>query len=343
LPDAAQIWSGGETALHQLAAAEKDARGGEKKLSLTAIILTCNEEIHIERCLIGLRDIAARIIVVDSFSSDGTIEIARALGAEVFTRRWKNYADQFQWALDNVAITTDWIVRLDADEYFEPALKRELAERLPSLGASVVGVQLRRKVIFRGRWIRHGGYYPTLLLRIWRNGSGRIEQRWMDEHIVLPGGQCVAFASDFVDHNLNDITHWTDKHNRYATRQMVDFINLEFGLFPVDRALEAGAGSQARLKRFLRNGVFGRAPLYWRGLAYFFLRYVLRLGFLDGRAGFVFHFLQGLWNWILVDAKIEEARAFIASHGVEAFRERLKSHYGVDLSVARPDEPADAA
>jgi len=303
-------------------------------LSITAIVLTRNEEAHIARCLDSLAGVVRRVVVVDSFSTDSTAEIARARGAEVYQRAWLNYADQFQWGADETHIDTDWILRIDADEYLEPALWQELRRRLPECDAAVSGVCFKRKVIFKGRWIRHGGYYPTWLLRLYRRGCGRIEQRWMDEHIVLERGEAVRFDADIVDHNLHDIGRWTDKHNRYATRQMVDFINLQYGLFPQDRALEREGGSQARLKRFLRNDVFGRVPLYLRGVLYFFWRYVMRLGFLDGREGFVFHFLQGLWNWTLIDAKIDEARAFIDAHGVAAFKARLKSDYGVDLDGA---------
>ena len=314
----------------------RDAR--PSPLSITAIILTRDEEMHLERCIASIAGLVARIVVVDSLSSDATIAIAERLGADVLRHRWRNYADQFQWGVDAAAPTTDWILRLDADEYFEPALCAELRATLPALDPAVTGFYLRRKVIFRDTWIRHGGYYPTFLLRLWRNGCGRIEQRWMDEHIVLTRGAARRSRADFVDHNLAGITAWTDKHNRYATRQMVDFLNLDHGLFPVDAAIESEAGSQARAKRFLRNRVFARAPLYLRGLLYFFQRYFLRLGFLDGRDGFVFHFLQGLWNWILIDAKIDEARAFIAAHGVDAFKTRLATHYGVELT---PREPRD--
>jgi hypothetical protein len=150
----------------------------------------------------------------------------------------------------------------------------------------------------------------------------------------LKRGVARKSRENFVDHNLAGITRWTDKHNRYATRQMVDFLNLDYGFFPVDAAIDHETGSQARAKRFLRNRVFARAPLYLRGLLYFFQRYFLRLGFLDGRDGFVFHFLQGLWNWILIDAKIDEARAYIAVHGVEAFAKRLSTHYGIELTPA---------
>jgi glycosyltransferase involved in cell wall biosynthesis len=303
-------------------------------LSITAIILTRDEEIHLGRCIASVADLVTRIVVVDSFSSDSTMEIAKRFGAETFQRAFRNHADQFQWGVDAAAPTTDWILRLDADEYFEPALRDELRASLPALGADVTGLYLRRKVIFRDTWIRHGGYYPTFLLRLWRNGCGRVEQRWMDEHIVLTRGAAHKSQENFVDHNLAGITAWTDKHNRYATRQMVDFLNLEYGFFPVDAAIDREAGSQARAKRFLRNRIFARAPLYLRGLLYFSQRYFLRLGFLDGRDGFVFHFLQGLWNWILIDAKIDEARAYIAAHGVEAFKTRLATHYGIELAPA---------
>jgi glycosyltransferase involved in cell wall biosynthesis len=301
-------------------------------LSITVIILTFNEEIHIERCIANIAPLAQRIIVVDSFSSDGTVEIAKRLGAEVTQRAFKHQADQFQWALDNCRLATDWVLKLDADEYIEPALAKEISERLPSLPETVTGVRLRRKVIFRDRWIRRGGYYPAIFLRLWRTGTACIEQRWMDEYAVLARGESVTFAADFVDHNLRDISWWVDKHNRYATRQMVDFINREVGLFPIDVTMEQRAYSQARWKRFLRNRVFAKAPLYLRSVLYFFYRYVLRIGFLDGKQGFLFHAFQGFWYFLLIDAKIEEARTFIRDHGVEAFRHRLVEHYKIDLT-----------
>ena len=305
---------------------------GESKPSITVIILAFNEAVHIERCISRLWPIARRIVVIDSLSTDDTVAIARRCGAEVFERPWKNHADQFQWALDTVEPATDWVMRIDSDEYLEDGLQTEITARLADLPASVSGIDFKLKVIFRKRFIRWGGYYRTHLTRLWRNGMGRIEQRWMDERIVLSGGETVHFkGGDLVDENLKDIGWWTAKHNGYATLQMVDFINREYGLFPVDPGIDAGVQKQARWKRFLRNTVYGEAPLYLRAVLYFLQRYFLRLGFLDGREGFVWHFLHGFWFFVLMDAKIDEARLYIREHGVEAFRQRLTDHYQVRI------------
>jgi glycosyltransferase involved in cell wall biosynthesis len=301
------------------------------KLSITAIVLTFNEEIHIERCLTRIMPLVERVVVVDSFSTDRTAEIAHAFGVEVLQHAWKNYSDQFQWALDNARPVTDWVLRLDADEYLEDACQAELRRRLAGLPADVTGLQLRLKVIFRGRWIRHGRYYSTLLLRLWRSGVGQIEQRWMDEHIVLAHGRTERIGGgDLVDHNLNDIGWWTEKHNRYATRHMVDHVNREFALFTEDERIRDTDGA-ARTRRFLKNAIYGRAPIYLRALLFYLYRYIVRLGFLDGRQGFVFHFLHGFWMMVLIDAKIDEARSFIRQHGVEAFRQHLRTHHGITV------------
>jgi glycosyltransferase involved in cell wall biosynthesis len=304
----------------------------ESKPSVTAVILAFNEAIHIERCITRAWPAAQRIVVVDSFSTDDTVDIARRCGAEILQRAWKNHADQFQWALDTIQFDTDWIMRIDCDEYLEDGLIDEIKTGLASLPADVSGVDFKRKVIFRGRFIRWGGYYTTHLTLLWRTGMGRMEQRWMDERIALASGRVVDFrGGDTVDENLNDIGWWTAKHNGYATLQMVDFINRKYGLFPIDTGVDQGAVSRTRWRRFLRNGVYGRAPLYLRAVLYFLQRYFLRLGFLDGREGFVWHFLHGFWFFVLMDAKIEEAEIFIRAHGVEAFRQRLKDHYKVDV------------
>jgi glycosyltransferase involved in cell wall biosynthesis len=301
------------------------------KLSITAIILTFNEEVHLDRCLSRIMPLVERVIVVDSFSSDRTVGIAKSYGAEVLQHAWKNYSDQFQWGLDTAKPTTDWVLRIDADEYLEDAGQAELRQRLAKLPLDVTGLQFKLKVIFRGRWIRHGRYYSTMLLRLWRNGVGEIEQRWMDEHIVLAYGRAARILNgDLVDHNLQDIGWWTDKHNRYATRHMVDYINREYHLFAEDKRIRETEAA-ARTKRFLKNSVYGRAPIYLRAALFYLYRYIVRLGFLDGKEGFVFHFLHGFWMMMLIDAKIDEARSFIRQHGLEKFKQHLRTHHGITI------------
>lgn len=294
---------------------------------ITAVILTYNETLHIGRCIDRLTGWCARVVVVDSFSSDDTVAIATARGAEVHSRAFVNQAEQFQWALDTLPIATGWTLRVDADEYFEPALIAEIVERLPIVPPETAGVVFKRKMIFRGRWIRWGTYYPVHLLRLFRTGAARMEQRWMDEHLQLTRGRAETWTrGDFVDENLQTIGAWTDKHNRYATRMMVDFVGRRTGLVPTE---PLPPGRRARFKRRLREKVFGGAPLYLRSWLYFHYRYFLRLGFLDGRQGFVWHFLHGFWFYMLVDAKIDEAERQVAAHGAASLPQWLADRYGI--------------
>ena len=298
---------------------------GVEKLPITLLLLSYNEEIHLERCLSRIAPWMTRVVLVDSFSSDATVAIAERHGAEVIQHAFKNHADQFRWGLQAAKPVTDWVLRIDCDEYFEDGALAALAALLPTLPPDVTGVNLRRKLIFREKWIRHGRYYPVILLRLWRNGAAEMEQRWMDEHMALTRGRAALLeGGDLVDHNLAGLDAWTAKHNRYATLAMVDAINREHRLFDEDRRIE-DLPSAARRNRFLKNSVYGRAPLYLRALLLFLYRYVIRLGFLDGRIGFAFHALHGFWVFLLIDAKIDEARDFIRVRGLEAFKQRLRA------------------
>jgi glycosyltransferase involved in cell wall biosynthesis len=282
-------------------------------MTLAVVILTHNEERHISRALTSVAQIATEVFVVDSFSSDRTVELAQAQGATVLQNKFINYAKQFQWALDNAPITASWVMRLDADEVIEADLSARIRNELPRLPEDVVGINLKRKHIFLGRWIRHGGRFPLLLLRIWRRGHGRIEDRWMDEHMILRGGRTVTFDGGFADHNLNDLTFFTDKHNRYATREAIDVINERRRLFRRDVDLVTEEGSrQAAIKRWIKEKLYNRVPYQISTPAYFLFRMVFQLGFLDGKEGLVYHGLQGLWYRFLVGAKVQELEAAIA-------------------------------
>jgi len=281
-------------------------------MSLAVIILTYNEERHIARALASIAGIASEVFVVDSFSGDRTVELARAQGATVLQNSFINQAKQFQWALDNAPITASWIMRLDADEVIEADLAIRIRDELPRLPDDVAGINLKRKHIFLGRWIRHGGRYPLVLLRIWRRGYGRVEDRWMDEHIILSRGRTVTFEGGFADHNLGDLTFFTDKHNRYATREAIEVVNQRLHLFSRhDLATEDGS-RQAAIKRWIKEKLYNRIPYQISAPAYFLFRMIVQLGFLDGREGLVYHGLQGLWYRFLVGAKVEELQAAVA-------------------------------
>jgi glycosyltransferase involved in cell wall biosynthesis len=301
---------------------------------ITAIILTFNETIHLERCIKSLAGIARDIVIVDSFSTDDTCDIARRMGARVFQNPWVNYANQFQWGLDNGNIETQWILRIDADEYVENDLKDQITMALSMAQPNVTGFYVRRKYVFLGRWIRFGAMYPIDVLRLWRKGSGRIEQRWMDEHIVLEQGNAERLTGNIVDDNLNSVGWWVGKHNGYATREMIDLLNLKYGFIPQDESMERQEAGQAKLKRWLKKSIYANLPYFVRPIVYFLYRYFLKLGFLDGTRGFAFHFMQGCWYRCLVDLKMLEAERWIEGARTPAeIRQILTAKTGLALDI----------
>lgn len=279
-------------------------------MKLTAIILTFNESLHLARCLASLQDVASRVVVVDCFSTDDTLEIARTHGARVVQHPFVTQATQFNWALTQIDPDTDWILRLDADEYLTSDLIAEIQSHLPAVDPEIDGVYCSRRMTFQGRLIRHGGVFPIRVLRLFRYGRGQCENRWMDEHIKV-AGPTVDFNGEIIDDNLNTLTWWTEKHNRYASREAVDLLNLEYGFMPHDSVADLRGGSQAGVKRWLKERVYTRLPGGFRAFAYIFYRYVLRLGFLDGQSGTAFHVLQGFWYRYLVDAKVAEVKRWM--------------------------------
>ena len=278
-----------------------------QKANIAVVILAYNEAIHLPRALDHIRGFAREIFVIDSFSTDNTVELAKAGGAQVLQHPFQNYARQFEWALENAPISSDWVMRLDADEIIEADLAAEIVAVLPTLPPDVTGVNLHRKTIFQGKFIRWGGRYPLTLLRIWRRGKARIEDRWMDEHMYLTDGRTVTFRGGFSDHNLYDLTFFTAKHNSYASREALDVLNQRLHLFEPQLPLSGQAtAKQAKVKRFLKESVYNRLPFEISATLFFLYRYVVQLGFLDGRPGLIYHVLQGFWYRFLVGAKLRE-------------------------------------
>lgn len=296
---------------------------------LTVLVLTWNEELHIRRCIESVRAVSSRIVVVDSGSTDRTCEIAKSLGADVFLNPFVTHAKQLNWGLDHAGIVTRWVMKLDADEYLTPELAALLPEALPIVSEATSGLTLNLRRIFMGKWLRHGSLYPIRLLRIWRFGKGRCEERLMDEHLIVQG-EVVHIDADFADDNLNNLTWWTEKHNRYSSREAIELLNLQYNFNPSEPATILCAGKQASAKRWMKEVVYFRLPGGFRAFCYFFYRYVIRLGFLDGQAGTVFHVLQGFWYRYLVDAKVAEVKRYMRAHGVDV-RAAITQVLGVNI------------
>lgn len=205
--------------------------------------------------------------------------------------------------------------RLDADEYIEPDLALAISRRLENLPPDVTGINLDRKHIFMGRWVRHGGRYPLRLLRLWRTGQGRPEQRWMDEHVTVATGRTITLTGGFADANTGDLSFFVAKHNGYATREAIEVLAARYGLFDgAAVSLSAtGASRQASRKRWLKTQAYDRLPLWAGPLGYFLYRYIVQFGFLDGRAGLIYHVLQGFWYRFLVAAKVAEWDGAVAA------------------------------
>lgn len=174
---------------------------------LTVVILTKNEEKNLRKCVESFRGVAKRFVIVDSFSTDGTEALCKELNTELqkigsgldfYQNKWVSYADQLNWGLQNTGIDTEWSMRMDADEEIMKDLAAEIDERLPKVKAPVNGIILRRRVYFMGRWIKHGGRYPELLLRIFRTGKASCEMKIMDEHMILSEGTTVEFKHDLM-------------------------------------------------------------------------------------------------------------------------------------------------
>ena len=270
---------------------------------ISVVILQKNEALHIKRCLEKLAPLEPRqIFVVDCFSTDGSDKTAAEMGATVVQREWPGlYAPQLNWALENLPIESEWVMRLDADEYFLPEAIEELKEKLPQLPDDVTGVISKRRHYIFGGWAKRGTY-PVKLLRVFRRGKAICEERYMDEHMQLSEGRAVEFDYDFVDHNLNSFEWWKEKHRGYAKREAMDALEIM-------EELKAGGKTnvkidgQAAIKRKKKYQYY-RLPPYFRAFLYFCVRYFLKGGFLDGRVGWRWNFWQGLWYRWIVDREI---------------------------------------
>jgi glycosyltransferase involved in cell wall biosynthesis len=276
--------------------------GGRAPVSV--VILTFNEERNLPACLASVTDWAEDVVVVDSGSTDQTTAIAKAHGARLVTHPFDTHARQWAWALADVPLTTEWVLALDADQQVTPELRHSIVAALGREPAAA-GYFVNRRQVFRGRWIRHGGYYPKYLLKLFRRSAARLDSDDLVDHHFRVDGRTERLAGDLIEDNRNEaeIFDWIAKHNRYARLQATE--ELARLQRPRDRGQWRGDPDE-RTRR--QKAVWARLPAYVRPLGYFLYRYVLRLGFLDGKQGFVFHFMQAWWYRLLVDINLDELR-----------------------------------
>ena len=269
---------------------------------ITAVILTRNEEKNIERCIASVKDLVCRIVVVDSGSTDRTVELAQAAGAEIRTHiPFVHYAAQFNWALDNIDIQTKWVFRLDADEQVTEQLAAEIERKCAEHAEDQVnGFLMKFKIFFLGRFLKHGGAYPFIKVALFKYGKGRFENRAMGEHIVLTDGTFLMLDQDCLHYDFKSLSAFVEKHNNYATREVMD-------RFDAQRLSGAKLYDDAEKTKKYRDGLYYRLPVFFRARLFYWFNYYLRLGFLDGTPGRIYAFLQSYWYRYLVDAKLYEA------------------------------------
>lgn len=274
------------------------------KVALSVLVITHNEERNIAACLESV-GWASEVFVVDSMSSDLTRDIAAKHDAKVHPHVFEGYAKQRNWALDNLPFSNDWVLVIDADERITPALAKEVRATLARNDPEVEGYFLKRRAYFMGRWMKHGGLYPTWILRLFRRQAGRFEDRPMNEHCLLRGE--VGHLQEPFDHrDSRPLSDWIAKHNRYADLEAEEFIQERFG---------GGYGSalpvrwwknQPERKRWMKLRIWNRLPLLMRPFLLFWRNYFVKAGFLDGKEGFIFHVLWSFWFPFLVVAKVIE-------------------------------------
>jgi glycosyltransferase involved in cell wall biosynthesis len=274
--------------------------------TIGCIILTRNEDLHIDRCIASARRVTDVIHVIDSASHDRTREIAVAAGATVHVGTFANFAEKLNWTIDTIDLGTPWTLRLDADEVLSDNFVSEVTRFVHAQPEAVAGIFVRRRIWFMGKPMRFGGVYPRHTLRLWRPHQARCENRILDEYMFVRGATATLEA-DIEDIPLNGLTHWIAKHNEYSDLEArTDYERLYGGTETAVKANLLGTTNQ-RI-RWLKEKIFYRLPLFVRPLLYFLYRFVVRGGIFDGKEGLIFHFLHAFWYRFAVDAKIVELR-----------------------------------
>tara|TARA_B100000686_G_C16623441_1_gene880489 strand:+ start:138 stop:977 length:840 start_codon:yes stop_codon:yes gene_type:complete len=268
--------------------------------NLTVIVLTHNEELNIEECLRSLVPLKCRIVVVDSGSSDKTLEIVQNHKVEIYNHEFNNYGDQRNWAQQNTGIETDWVLHIDADERLNKLLCENIINVLmDNSNSEIDGYLISRRTIFMGKFIRYGGHYPVYHNRMFRIAKGMCETRLYDQHFIVDG-IVEKLSGDIID-VTDDLDDWFNRHMKWAEMEAEQILGNNKKNKLVQSKL---GGTPIERRRWMKNNLYYKMPLFLRCLIYFGYRYFVRLGVLDGYKGLIFHFLHGFWYRFKVDTCI---------------------------------------
>lgn len=273
--------------------------------TFAVIILTHNEERNITACLESIVGLDADIFIVDSGSTDSTLNICRSYTSNIYHHPFENYGAQRNWALQNLPVQNSWIINMDADHRMTLELANELKTTFSTaIDENINGFLVSRKTIFLNKWIKHGGHYPTYHAIIFKKGLGQCEDKLYDQHFKITG-KTVILKNDMIDVITDSINSFISRHNHWATLEAEYQLSIQ--LQNAGHVQPRLLGNPIERRRYIKS-IYERFPLFVRPGIYFLIRYFLRLGFLDGKAGLIFHFLQGFWFRFLIDAKIYELK-----------------------------------
>lgn len=298
---------------------------------LVSIVLTFNSETSIAEVVQALQPISSRILVVDSFSTDQTLEIATFHNCEVVQHEFESYSMQRNWAQNYAELhSNDWVLHVDSDEVISEELAKSITQAISS-ESDISGYLVRRQSYFMGQPIKHGHINPSWHLRLFRVSQGFCENRLYDQHFVCEG-RTAKLRGLLLDLQLTTLEKWTASHNRWSTAEALEVLQQQEGNKNNDpRRLRADLLGDLRMqKRWLKENIWYRSPLLFRCFALFIYSYFFRLGFLDGRAGLIYHILQTFWFRFLVDSKIFEIEnnKFNALQSGSSFHSRSRKLVG---------------
>ena len=294
-------------------------------MKITAIICTYNEEKHIERCILNIKEICPQIIVVDSFSTDKTVEIAKSLGAEVHFKEYITYSEKLNYAINNLKIQGDWVMRIDADEYMDKKAK-EVISAINEENGEIKGFRIKRKIKFLNKNMHDTGMYH---LKIWKKGYAICEERWMDERMILISGKQKKIKGLILDESLISLKEWSNKHSNYAVKEALDYFLSQQKLLSNNQLKGKVFGTNEELIRFFKK-IYTSFPLFVRPPLLFVYKFILKGGFISGREGIIWCFLQTFWYRFLVDTIIYECKKVCKQTGeneIDYFRVK----YGIKV------------